>query len=243
MTTVTTTNGSNGANGAGGKKKIRLGMIGCGSIASKRHLPGLATLKKAGLDNFEVAAVCDGVEANLTAAAKYVRETFGNEPLTYRTWEELVSDGKVDAVDICLPHGLHHIVGVACLEAGMDVLIEKPLAVSLKTGKLLVETAERTGRTLSAAIPLRRLHGQRAVHWALNEARMIGDVRTFFHTYTNHRPPPAVSNAPVPDGVKWRRDRVMGGGNTVIDSGAHFLDTLRYLHGDIEQVYAEIRAY
>src|SRR5687767_15177407 len=148
------------------KQKIRLGIIGCGSIASKRHLPGLANLKKAGLDNFEVAAVCDGVEANLSAAATYVRETFGNEPLTYKTWEELVSDGKVDAVDICLPHGLHHIVGVACLEAGMDVLIEKPLAVSLKTAKLLVETAERTGRTLSAAIPLRRLQGQRAVHWA-----------------------------------------------------------------------------
>src|SRR5687768_6575554 len=219
------------------KKNVRLGMIGCGSIASKRHLPGLANLKKAGLGGFEVAAVCDATESNLTAATKYVRETFGNEPLVYRSWEELVSDGKVDAVDICLPHGLHHIVGVACLEAGMDVLIEKPLAVSLKTGRLLVETAERTGRVLSAAIPLRRLHGQRAVHWALNEARLIGDVRTFFHTDTNYRPQ-APQTGPVPDGVKWRRDRVMGGGNTVIDSGAHFLDTLRYFHGEIERVYA-----
>src|SRR5919106_687058 len=156
--------------------KIRLGIIGCGSIASKRHLPGLANLKKAGLDGFEVTAVCDGVEGNLTAAAAYVRDTLGTEPASYRTWEEVVAGGKVDAVDICLPHGLHHIVGVACLEAGIDVLIEKPLAVSLKTGKLLVEAAERNGRTLSAAIPLRRLHGQRAVHWALNDARLIGDA-------------------------------------------------------------------
>ncbi|MGH2353338.1 MAG: Gfo/Idh/MocA family protein, partial [Chloroflexota bacterium] len=117
-----------------------------------------------------------------------------------------------------------------------------PLAVSLQTGKLLVDAAERTGRVLSAAIPLRRLPGQRAVHWALNEARLIGDVRTFFHNYTAYRPlPPAT--APLPDGMRWRRDRVMGGGNTVIDSGTHFLDTLRYLHGEIEQVYAEVRAY
>jgi predicted dehydrogenase len=122
------------------------------------------------------------------------------------------------------------------------VLIEKPLAVSLKTGKLLVAAAERNGRTLSATIPLRRLHGQRAVHWALNGARLIGDVRTFFHTYTNWRPQPPATD-PVPDGVRWRRDRVMGGGNTVLDSGAHFLDTLRYLHGEVEQVYAEVRAY
>jgi predicted dehydrogenase len=223
-------------------QKIRLGIIGCGSIASKRHLPGLANLKKAGLDNFEVAAVCDGVEANLSAAASYVRSAFGDEPATYRTWEDLVADRRVDAVDICLPHGLHHIVGVACLEAGIHVVIEKPLAVSLKTGKLLVEAAERSGRLLSAAIPLRRLHGQRAVHWALNEARLIGDVRTFFHNYTSYRPQPAAS-APMTDGMRWRRDRVMGGGSTVIDSGTHFLDTLRYLHGDVEQVYAEVRAY
>ena len=222
-------------------QKIRLGIIGCGSIASKRHLPGLTNLKNAGLDNFDVTAVCDGVEANLSAAADYVRSAQGNAPATFRTWEDLVASGTVDAVDICLPHGLHHIVGVACLDAGIHVLIEKPLAVSLKTGKLLVEAAERNRRILSAAIPLRRLHGQRAVHWALNEAKLIGDVRTFFHNYTTYRPQP-VSNAPVPDGVRWRRDRVMGGGNTVIDSGAHFLDTLRYFHGDVEQVYAEVRS-
>jgi len=156
-------------------------------------------------------------------------------------WEELVAGDKVDAVDICLPHGLHHVVGVACLDAGIHVLIEKPLAVSLKTGRLLVEAAERNGRLLSAAIPLRRLHGQRAVHWALNDAKLIRDVRTFFHNYTNWRAP--VTPAAMTDGMRWRRDRVMGGGNTVIDSGTHFLDTLRYLHGDIEQVYAEVRAY
>lgn len=223
------------------KDKIRLGIIGYGSIASKRHVPGLVNLKKAGLDNFEVTAVCDGVEANLGAAAAFVKNHLGNEPVNYRSWEDLVAGGQVDAVDICLPHGLHHVVGVACLDAGIDVLIEKPLAVSLKTGKLLVDAAERNGRLLSAAIPLRRLHGQRAVHWALNEARLIGDVRTFFHNYTNWRAP--APQAAMTDGMRWRRDRVMGGGSTVIDSGTHFLDTLRYLHGDVEQVYAEVRAF
>jgi predicted dehydrogenase len=76
-------------------------------------------LKKAGLDNFEGPAVCDGEAANLGAAAAYVREHLGGEPATYRTWDEAVSGGKVDAVDVCLPHGLHHVVGVACLDAGM----------------------------------------------------------------------------------------------------------------------------
>ena len=222
-------------------ERIRLGIIGCGGIAQSRHLPGLAILKKAGLDNFDVTAVCDAVEANLERAAAYVRRTLGNEPETYRSWEDLVSSGRVDAVDICLPHGLHHVVGIACLDAGIHVVVEKPLAVTLKTGKRLVAAAERNQRILSAAIPMRRLPGQRAVHWALHEARLIGDVRTFFHDITNYRPPSPA--APLTDASRWRRNRVMGGGNTVLDSGTHFTDSLRYLHGEIEQVYAEVRAY
>jgi UDP-N-acetyl-2-amino-2-deoxyglucuronate dehydrogenase len=238
------------------KDKIRLGVIGCGGIAMSKHLPGLAILKKAGLDNFEVTAVCDAVEANLEKAAAYVRRTFGSEPEAYRSWEDFVAGGKVDAVDICLPHGLHHVVGVACLNAGIHVVIEKPLAVSLKTGKLLVGAAERSHRVLSAAIPMRRLIGQRAVHWALHDARLIGDVHTFFHNIANYRgASPAApassapassapaSSTPVTAANLWRRDRVMGGGSTVLDSGTHFMDSLRYLHGEVEQVYAEVRAY
>src|SRR5688572_14778245 len=191
------------------KGRIRLGLIGCGSIATKRHLPGLNNLKKAGLDTFDVTAVCDAVEANRETAAGYVRNTLGTEPTSYSSWEELVSDGKVDAVDICLPHGLHHVVGIACLEAGKHVVMEKPLAVSLKTGKALVEAANKAGKLLSAAIPLRRLHGQRTVHWALNEARLVGEQRTFFYNFTSYRPPVEASR--ITDGMRWRRDRVMGG--------------------------------
>ncbi|HEU5315688.1 MAG TPA: Gfo/Idh/MocA family oxidoreductase [Chloroflexota bacterium] len=219
--------------------KIRLGVIGCGGIALSKHLPALAILKKAGLDNFEVAALCDAADANLDKAAAYARRAFGTEPLTYRSWEELVAAGTVDAVDICLPHGLHHVVGIACLDAGIHVVVEKPPAVSLKTGKRFVEAAARNNRILSAAIPMRRLPGQRAVHWALNDARLIGDVRTFFHNITSFKAPsPSASDA-----NRWRRDRVMGGGNTVLDSGTHFTDSLRYLYGEVEQVYAEVRAY
>lgn len=231
---------------------IRLGLIGCGTIATRRHLPGLAALKKAGLNGFDVAAVCDANEDNATTASTFIRENLGDAPRIYRDWQDLVSDRAVDAVDICLPHGLHHVVGVACLDAGLHVVMEKPLAVSIKAGKRLVEAARRAGSLLSAAIPQRRLHGPRTVHWALNEAKLIGDVQTFFYTFAHYRPPPAAratavaspaANASGAAGTQWRRERVMGGGNTIIDSGTHFVDTLRYLHGDVDRVYAEVRAY
>ena len=171
-------------------EKIRLGIIGCGGIARGRHLTGLTQLKRAGLDTFEVTALCDTVEQNVALAAEYLREEQGATPERYSSWEDLVAQGPVDAVDICLPHGLHHVVGIAALEAGLHVVVEKPYTVTVNTGRELAEAADRTGKVLAVAVPHRRMPGQRAVHWALNEARLIGEPRMFFTNYTQWRPPP-----------------------------------------------------
>jgi len=221
--------------------KIRLGIVGCGGIARNRHVTGLTLLKRAGLDNFEVTACCDTVEENAAAVADHARRFQGADPRIYLDWEEMVRTAPVDAVDVCLPHGLHHVVGIACLEAGLHVIMEKPYTVTVKTGRLLAEAADRTGRVLATAVPHRRMPGQRAVHWAINEAKLIGQPRMFFADYTQWRatPPPAQLRPPM----VWRRDRVMGGGAGVIDSGFHFLDTIRYFYGEPEQVYAELRAF
>ncbi|HXI17280.1 MAG TPA: Gfo/Idh/MocA family oxidoreductase [Chloroflexota bacterium] len=223
-------------------EKIRLGIIGCGGIARGRHLTGLTLLKRAGLDNFEVTAICDTVEANLDAAEAYLEKEHGRRPERFTSWEECITHAAMDAVDICLPHGLHHVVGIAALEAGLHVVMEKPYTVSVKTGRALAEASDRSGKVLATAVPHRRMPGQRAVWWAINEAKLLGQPRMFFADYTQFRPQPAAT-AKVSPASSWRRDRMMGGGAGVIDSGFHFLDTLLYFFGDCDQVYAELRAF
>jgi UDP-N-acetyl-2-amino-2-deoxyglucuronate dehydrogenase len=226
------------------KDRIRLGLIGCGGIAQRRHLPGLRLLKQAGLDNFDLAACCDVADENVRDATAYAREHLGANPSVYHDWQEMVCKADIDAVDICLPHGMHHVVGISCLEAGLHVLLEKPLAVSIKTGRALAEAADRTGRILASAVPHRRMPSQRAVRWALNDAKLVGEVRTFFQNYSLWRPPqPAQAAAPAAPKRDWRRDRAMGGGASVLDSGYHFFDTIRYFYGEPERVYAEVRTY
>ncbi|HEV2126590.1 MAG TPA: Gfo/Idh/MocA family oxidoreductase, partial [Chloroflexota bacterium] len=226
-------------------KKIRLGIIGCGGIARGRHLTGLTLLKRTGLDNFEVTALCDTVEENLSSAADYVQREHGNTPQIYRDWQECITKAPVDAVDICLPHGLHHVTGIAALRAGLHVVMEKPYTVTIKTGRQLAEAADQSGKVLATAVPHRRMPGQRAVHWAINEAKLIGQPRMFFTEYTQWRPQPTApaASSGQPTRTNWRRDRMMGGGAGVIDSGFHFLDTIQYFYGEPEQVYAELRAF
>lgn len=223
------------------RQPVRLAIIGAGGIARTRHIPGLGLLKRAGLDTFQVTALCDTDDGNLTTAAATVRTHLGDEPAHYRDWQACLSDAPIDAVDICLPHGLHHIVGIAALEAGLDVILEKPYTVTARTGRQLAEVADRTGRVLAVAVPHRRMPGERAVHWAINEARLIGEPRLFFANYTYHRPP--APEAAVTPALAWRRDRLMGGGGMTFDSGFHFLDTVRYFFGEVAQVYAELRSY
>src|SRR5205809_702595 len=88
------------------RDKIRLGIIGCGGIARGRHITGLTQLKRAGLDNFEVTALCDTVEENVSAAAQYLQREQGANPERFSDWQDCLTRAPVDAVDICLPHGL-----------------------------------------------------------------------------------------------------------------------------------------
>lgn len=218
---------------------LRLGFIGCGGIAL-RHVQAMEDLHQRDRGGFVVTAACDAVRENAETLANEVESRLGNRPTLYADYKEMLAAEDLDGVDICLPHGLHHSVSIDCMEAGVDVLCEKPIGVSIRAGKLMAEAAERTGRILSIAVPHRRQPGQRAAKWVLNESGLMGEPLTFFHNYT--RPPvPADPNAVIPPRVAWRRDRLMSGGGMTLDSGFHYCDSIRYLFGNVEKVYAEMR--
>ena len=189
---------------------LRWAMIGCGGIA-KTHLQALAELRRLELDDAVFVAVCDSNAENAQGFAREIATRFGNQPTVYADYRELLDKERLDAVDICLPHGLHHGVAIAALEAGVHVLCEKPLGITIAASRMMAEAADRTGKILSTAVPYRRLPGQRAVHWVLNESGLIGRPLSFFHQYTQPPRPRPATPAEVPPAVRWRRDRLMSG--------------------------------
>jgi UDP-N-acetyl-2-amino-2-deoxyglucuronate dehydrogenase len=218
---------------------LRLALIGTGSIA-RHHISSMADLKERGLDGFVVTAVCDINEESAGKAADALETHLGLRPTVYSDYERLLENEQLDGVDICLPHGLHHTATIDFMEAGVDVLCEKPAGITVKASRLMAEVADRTGRILSIAVPVRRLRGQRAVRWALNDAQMIGRPLAFFH---HHAGPLRTSEGQSQEPrMLWRYDRLMSGGRHVIDSGFHYCDTMRYFLGEVDKVYAEIRA-
>jgi len=69
----------------------------------------------------------------------------------YEKFEDLIADPKVTLVDLCVPNADHAPLAIAALKAGKDVLVEKPIALSLEDAEAMVKTAKETGRKLMVA--------------------------------------------------------------------------------------------
>jgi len=120
--------------------RVRLGVIGLGTVAQAVHLPLLGRHR----DRFRVTAVCD-LSAELSAA---VSERFGlGAAARCRSAAELLDGGLVDAV-LILTSGSHGAVAAAALERGLAVFCEKPLAYTLAEADELAAVAGRTGAPL-----------------------------------------------------------------------------------------------
>src|SRR5919205_383794 len=85
------------------------------------------------------------VDANLQRAETVARE-FGGEIRAYASVDDLLRAGKIDAASVAAPTSEHQAIGSKLMEAGVDVLIEKPVAASLAEADKLIAAARRTGR-------------------------------------------------------------------------------------------------
>ncbi len=142
-----------------GERTIKVAVIGVGHVGEHharlyRELPGA-----------ELVAVCDTDGAR--AAAIAARE--GGEVAT--DFRALL--GKVEAVSVAVPTIHHHAVAQAFLEAGTDVLVEKPIAESLEEAEALVAASRRTGRILQVGHVERFNGGVRALHTLVREPGFI----------------------------------------------------------------------
>ena len=226
---------------------IRLALIGCGGI-SQRHVAGYGTIKSKEPGLFDLVAVCDADRARAEAAADEATKWQSERPRVFTEVEHALKEGGAEAADVCTPHFLHHTVGIAAMEAGLHVQIEKPIGVSLRATRQLIEASKRTGKTLATAENIRRMPGPRTAHWLLHERGLLGKPSAFYSIRV--RPPGPQGGAqvaPAPLGTKsevpwvWRRELALSGGGPVIDSGAHFCDTIRYLYGDAESCYGRVQ--
>jgi predicted dehydrogenase len=207
--------------------KVKIGVIGCGSIAQHRHLPEYKMNEQV-----ELVAVCD---IN-TERANNVAQQYGVK--AYTNYEELLASGTVEAVSVCTPNYLHAPISVAALNSGVHVLCEKPMATSEEEAKAMIEAAKTNGKKLMIG------HNQRFVasHQKARELIEKGEIGKIysFRTAFGHGGPEGWS-VDGKDSWFFKKDEAFIG--AMGDLGVHKTDMLRYiLNEEIVEVGAFVES-
>ncbi|PTX49147.1 putative dehydrogenase [Melghirimyces profundicolus] len=206
-------------------KKIRVGVIGCGSIALHRHIPEYAAHP-----GVELIAFCDIHEGRAQAAAK----RHGGQAFT--DYREMIHQTKLDAVSVCTPNADHAAASIEAMNAGLHVLCEKPMAVSREEGEAMIRASRENGVKLMIGHNQRLMPPHRKAKEILQEGS-LGRVLTF-RTAFGHGGPEGWS-VEGPGGWFFRKEQAFVG--AMGDLGVHKADLLRWLLDDeIDEVGAFI---
>lgn len=218
-----------------GTDPLRLAIIGCGGMA-RRHVRSFTEVAQKAPGLYVIEAVCDVEEERAQGLSEQIGSWQGQAPSVYTEVPRLLAERRPQAVDVVLPHFQHHPVVVECLEAGAHVLTEKPLALTIRAGRRMIEAASKASKTLAVAEQARRGLAARTLHWAINSAGLIGEPRLLFAQNTGY-------SLDLIAGTPWRHDKLMGGGGWVLDGEVHYVDLLRYVFGDVAEVTGQLRAF
>lgn len=195
---------------------LNLGIIGLGGITRAFHIPSI----RKGQD-FCIRAAADVFEDTGLAQSLDI-------PFYYTDYRKMLEDPKIDAVMISTPHDLHAEHCVAALEAGKHVLIEKPIARSLKESQQILDAAQKTDKVLMVGFCERFEPRHQYIRKLIDEGVLGKLLSARTDHYQNFNPAPA----------SWWRNAEKVGGGSVISSGIHRLDLLRWYLGEPTEVFA-----
>src|SRR4051812_16122804 len=213
-------------------ERIKYAAVGCGGMG-RRHLRGMARLSRSSFNNLELAAVCDLNQDNANYLADEAHEFFGERPKVYADINQMVRENPgLGAADVTTDAGSHHLVASACLKAGLGVLCEKPLAITVRGCNAIIETARQQGRTLSIAENFRRDPINRLARALLDDGA-VGTPRLMIETSVSGQ-----DNLII---TPWRHMKLNG--TIALDVGVHNADIMRYYLGDFRTVYGESKLH
>lgn len=208
-------------------RRVRMGVIGCGGVAWMAHLSNIESNPLT-----ELVSVCDVNAQRLSATVAKWRVKS-----SYRDYQEMLAKEHLDAVVIATPNFLHREQGIAAAEAGLHVLIEKPLACTNKEAWDIVGACEKSNKKLMVGCD-RRFWLQSEMAKKLIDDGFIGKV--VMSRATMHE-----LNTPYQENIAFTDYRLRpeeSGSGTLFDQGSHKVDLIRWLVGrDVQRVIGSAR--
>ena len=209
---------------------IKVGIIGMGRSGWELHAAPLSRMP-----GYRVEAVCDQSEVRREQAA----QQFGARP--YDDPHQLIADGELDLVVVAVPGNLHTTLTVAALEAGKDVVVEKPMANTLAQADEMLAAAEHSARLLTV-FHNRRWDRDYQLVKTLVQSGEIGELLTIDSRVMTYGPEWATYGV-AEFNPTWRTQAAYGGG-FLTDWGPHLVYQCLELVGEWpESVSCQLRSH
>jgi predicted dehydrogenase len=188
----------------------------------RRHLQAYAELRKAGLLRAELVAVLDLDADTAEQLADKAEQLLERRPAVHCKLANVLDDPGVQAIDLVTDPRTHHTLAVPALAAGVHVLCEKPLGLTVRACRLMLDAAERSGAILATAENYRRGGANRLARAAL-EAGLLGDIHLMVEEQIGGNDQILIS--------EWRHLKEAGA--ISLDMGCHLTDIVEYYLGPI----------
>ena len=209
---------------------FKIALVGCGGMG-RRHAHGYIELRKY-FDTVEMTAVCDVHEDVAATVADEINDETGVRPDIYTDFDEMLAQADLDGVAIVTSTPMHHRLTIKAMEAGLHVITEKPMGLTLKACRQMRDVSSKTGKVMAVAENYRRDPMNRLTR-ALIEAGAIGTPYFTLDIGVGS------SNGAVMHSTVWRAKKEQAGG-APLDAGVHNADMMLYLLGGADTVFAEI---
>jgi predicted dehydrogenase len=238
---------------------IKIGVVSAARILPA-HLRGLKVLKEHGIDNWRITAIAArnledarmfrkrgegppprpsvityAVTDPLNAPHMYVSDLQDDLlPELYTDWREMLAKADVDVVLILATLNLHHQIALDALRAGKHVLTEKPMAITVRAARAMLDEAAKRGLQLGVAEVLRYFESVRRERWVV-ESGQIGDVQMWI---AGGMGAPDWSPDVIVAKTPWRHKKTLAGAGPALDGAVHLFDEIRYVAGEIDEISA-----
>jgi predicted dehydrogenase len=200
-------------------------VIGCGDV-SVVHLEAIAAIEEA-----DLVAVCDTDGDRAAAAAQRYGTT------SFTSAAEMVREIRPEVVHVCTPHHQHVPVALDCLDAGVNLLVEKPVAATLAEAGRLIEAAGRHPELKVGICLQNRYNPASQAARRLLDSGDLGAVVGGSATVLWRRGPEYYRARP------WRGRKQESGGGVLINQAIHTLDLLQWLLGEVVEVHGHTGRY
>ncbi len=191
-------------------EKVRWGLVGYGEQVKKRMLPALKELEEV-----EVRAIC-------CSSPEQTKDIEKEQNVTcYSKLTEFLENPEIDVVYIATPHYLHVPQAFKAIEAGKNVLVEKPMALSVDGANKIIETARKRGVRMGVNFPLRHHPGLQELRKQIQAESLGEPVEVYIHLNRRHY-----------QGEGWWRDQFHAGPMALMDLGVQGIDLLLWLVGE-----------